>query len=280
MPAKTAKPGFCSLVLVLASAAANAGLPTHSPVPGGVAVIPLPADSAGETVTFNGRRVAVVLNNGKHYAIAGLPLDIQTGPQQLKLGRSASLAFEVKDKRYREQHLTIKEKRYVTPAPEELARYQRERSEMDAARALYSTDLSPQLPLAAPVPGSRSDSFGARRFYNAQPRSPHSGMDLGAAEGAKVLAAASGRVAVTGDYFFNGQTVMLDHGQGLVTLYCHLSRIDVQQGAQIERGERLGLAGSTGRVTGAHLHLSVYLSGVAVDPALLLEPPRNTPEKN
>lgn len=262
-------PAAMLLALPFASRAAP---PVHTPVPGGIAVVPIGEGSRPE-VRIGKRRVAVVRHDAGWVAVAGIPLDAPEGPLTMTVtqdGAARSVSVEVGERAYREQHLTIKEKRYVTPSEDELARYRRERAEMDAARASWRETASLDAFADVPVPGPRSDSFGSRRFYNGQPRSPHSGMDIAAPAGTPIAAPAAGRVVATGAYFFNGNTVMLDHGEGLVTLYCHLERIDVATGDTVAAGEVLGLVGATGRVTGAHLHWSVYLSGVAVDPALML----------
>ncbi|MBL0208822.1 MAG: M23 family metallopeptidase, partial [Propionivibrio sp.] len=110
------------------------------------------------------------------------------------------------------------------------------------------------------------------RFFNGEPRSPHSGLTWQCRAARRIRASAPGRVLAVDDYFFNGETVFVDHGNGLISMYCHLDRIDVEAGDTVGQGQRIGLSGKTGRVSGPHLHWSVILNGAMVDPALFLPP--------
>jgi murein DD-endopeptidase MepM/ murein hydrolase activator NlpD len=184
-------------------------------------------------------------------------------------GRDLKLPIPVGSKRYATQELTVKPGQ-VNLSEANLARYRRESAHLKEIRQTFSTPLVGSLLLMQPCEGTRSSSFGLRRIFNGQSRNPHSGMDLAAPEGTPVVAAASGTVVDRGDYFFSGNMIIVDHGLGLLTLYAHLSAMDVEVGKRVERGEQIGKVGATGRVTGAHLHFGVYLNTVPVDPALFL----------
>ncbi len=169
------------------------------------------------------------------------------------------------------QKLTLP-RNMVELSPEDLERVERENREM---ASLWKREGPPRfsLPFAAPLePLPKGGRFGSRRIINGQPRSPHGGTDYPAPEGAPVFAAGDGTVAMVADQFFGGNAVFVDHGDGLITMYMHLSRVDVREGQPVRRGEPLGVVGSTGRATGPHLHFGVRWRGARVDPALLLEP--------
>jgi murein DD-endopeptidase MepM/ murein hydrolase activator NlpD len=178
--------------------------------------------------------------------------------------------FTVTQKQYRTQHLTIRNQRQVDPLPEDLQRIERERDRSNAALSRFTTETPPNFALIAPVKGPRSDSYGSRRYFNGKPRNPHSGMDIAAPTGTPVHAPAAGEVVEVGDFFFNGNTIFIDHGHGLVTMYCHLDAIHVKPGQRVETGEIIGAVGATGRVTGPHLHWGVSLNRAMVDPSLFL----------
>jgi murein DD-endopeptidase MepM/ murein hydrolase activator NlpD len=256
-----------------ATAVAAPDLPQASAVPGGIVLLPfeVPAEQP-PLVRYQGARTLVLRDGERWLAVVGIPLGTKPGLQRIELQDgpvTRKLEFEVTAKEYAVQKLTVAPSQ-VNLSARDLARVEKERKRIRAALDAYSDRAPATLRLLQPVPGPRSSSYGLRRFFNEEPRSPHTGMDIAAPTGAPVLAAASGVVSDVGDYFFNGNTVIIDHGSGFVTMYCHLSRIDVKQGQGIAAGETIGAVGATGRVTGAHLHFGVTLNGTMVDPALLL----------
>lgn len=266
------------LALAAAVFAAEDVLPHAAPVPGGVAVICVGrAPQPAPRVMFDGQRVLVTRTGDDWRAVVGLPLSLKPGPHAVSVvqdGKGArSIRFEVAAHHYDIQRLTLANQRQVEPEPADLLRINKEQESIVRAFSTFSDGAVSGLGFDLPSTGRFSSGFGLRRFFNNEPRQPHSGLDIAAAEGSPVDAPAAGRVLETGDYFFNGLTVFLDHGQGLVTMYNHLSRIDVAKGERVARGQKIGEVGHTGRVTGAHLHWSVSLNNARVDPGLFLADP-------
>ena len=244
-------------------------------VPGGVARLSL-GPAAVRPVAHAGEVPLLVLGDVIEWtALVGIALAATPGEARISVqqkgGGQRQIAYTVASKRYREQRLTVAP-RTVDLSPGDEARYERERAHQAAVTAAFSEPwpLASQLQMRVPVPGRRSSSFGLRRVFNGQSRNPHSGMDIAAASGTPVAAPLAGRVIDTGDYFFNGNTVWLDHGGGLLSMVCHLSAISVKPGDRLKTGERLGAVGATGRATGPHLHWSVMLNRSMVDPALFV----------
>ncbi|MBK5937332.1 peptidoglycan DD-metalloendopeptidase family protein [Halorhodospira halophila] len=255
--------------LLLASALQAAPLPDW-PVPGGVARVDLETDRRPGEVRYDDEPVMVRSTPEGWQAVVGIGLDADPGTHTLKVDGTPH-TFEVEPIDYEEQHLTIDDEDMVTPPEETLERIWAEQREIRAAFRSREVDTQPRLHLHTPVAEHRvSATFGLQRFLNGQPRNPHNGLDMAAPTGTPIEAAEAGRVVQTGDYYFNGKTVFIDHGAGLVTMYCHLDEMDVEKGQWVERGEAIGTVGETGRVTGPHLHLSVILNGNTVDPNLFL----------
>jgi murein DD-endopeptidase MepM/ murein hydrolase activator NlpD len=278
--AARAWPFVLAVACLGATAAARAAdkvvLPPDTRVPGGIAILDLgPGAESPGAVFFGGYRAPVVRTADGWKAIVGIPLATEPGRHSVKLvtapagDQDHEIGFTVAPREYATQRLTV-EPRKADPLPEDLKRIDAETERTERALATYTEDLSPTWRWAAPVPGERSDSYGKRRVFNGLPRKPHSGMDIAAPTGTPIRVPAAGRVVETGDFFFNGNTVFVDHGQGVLTLYCHLSRIDVKAGELLKEGDVLGLVGATGRVTGAHLHWGVSVNRAMVNPELLL----------
>lgn len=243
----------------------------NKPVPGGVAVIDLGNPAQAPKVRYQGKPVLTVHEDGQRWiAIVGIPLSVKPGTQQVEVAGGQTLSFEVGSKHYAEQRITIKNQQQVTPNAENLKRIERELAEQTRAYQQFSPRQPSNLLFDRPVNGPLSSPFGLRRFFNGEERNPHSGLDFAANRGTPIKAPAAGKVILIGDYFFNGKTVFLDHGQGLISMFCHLSEIDVQLGDEIARGGHVGKVGATGRATGPHLHWNVSLNDARVDPAIFI----------
>ena len=261
-------------LLVLGTAPAAADLPREHAVPGGIAVIPLGASPQRPVARAGETQLLVTGDAQRWVALVGIPLSAKPGAASIVVHRAGqrdeTRRYAIAPFRYAEQRLSVPPAQ-VDLSPSDLARYESERDHLARVAATFSDVVPASLALRAPVGGTRSDSFGKRRVFNGQPRQPHSGMDIAAARGTPVVAPAPGRVIDTGDYFFNGRTVWIDHGAGLLTMVCHLDTVDVKPGDAVRAGDVVGSVGSSGRATGPHLHWSVSLNRAMVDPALFLD---------
>ncbi|OMH33960.1 M23 family metallopeptidase [Motiliproteus sp. MSK22-1] len=269
---------LAALPLLLASFNLTAlELPLNSPVPGGIIHLPLQGKESPKVI-YRKHRVMVVPATATRYAdqadwvaLVGIPLSAKAGTETVNINGN-NLSFKIESKQYKEQRLVIKNKRKVNPTPLDMTRINKEKKEILTALASWSEPKThaPVTTLLKPAQGPHSSPFGLRRFFNDQPRKPHSGLDIAAPKNSPIIAPAPAKVVATGDYFFNGRTVILDHGNGLTSLYCHMNRIDVKLGETLKTGDQLGTIGATGRVTGPHLHWGVSLNNARIDPTLLM----------
>ncbi len=262
--------GLLSLIPALALGYA---LPRDSAVPGGVKVIPL--NIGGNSLPYvdaDGHRALVIRDGEDWVAVVGIPLSAPPAPRKVIVhsgdGRR-EIEFTLNDKHYVTQSLKVAPGQ-VNLSRADLERVKREQQTIDRTLSHWSEEEPETLRFPQPVPGVRSSSFGLRRVFNGESRNPHSGMDIAAPTGTPVRLPIAGTVADTGEYFFTGNTVFVDHGRGLVSMYCHLSAIDVKVGQRIAAGTKIGAVGMTGRATGPQLHWGLSLNHAWVDPELFV----------
>ena len=246
-------------------------------------LVRLTSDKPLDSVSFGwkGKTVKPEIRKWKkrYVALAMFGTDVlfdKTGKDRLVIkyvsdGKNRSLGRTVKvvKKKYKIQRLTLPEK-MVTPPQEVYDKISRDRKEVKAAKAVMSDHRRWFLPFQRPTKGSQSSPYGAQRILNGKHKNPHRGLDFRGSKGTAVKAMADGKVVLVGDHYYAGNCVYLDHGNGVVTMYFHLSRIDVKEGEIVDRGQVIGGIGASGRVTGPHLHMSVSVQGRLVDPAYVL----------
>ncbi len=256
--------------------ASSVELPKRQLTPGGVAIIELANSEATKPeARYNNQRVMVIESLGKWLGVIGIPLTQEPGTNFIKTKPAGTRtwiekSFTIKNKKYTEQRLVIKDQRKVDPNQDDMKIIRQDDSKIARAKSTWSEEvLTTKLDL--PVNGRRSSEFGLKRFYNGKQRKPHSGIDIAAPEGTLVLAPADGVVVEADNFFFSGNCIFIDHGQGLITFYAHMDKMSVKKGTKIKRGQKIGEVGQTGRVTGPHLHWSVGLNQTWVDPDLFLK---------
>ena len=239
---------------------------------GGLAVIRTDAPAANGT--FDGKRLRFFEAAGGSAALIGIDLDQPSGRYPIEVrcrdGMRVRAELEVLDKAFPEERLTVPQG-YVEPDAATLRRIGGEQRLLAALWKESAPDRYWRGEFVPPCEGTAGSPFGLRRFFNGEPRSPHAGIDFRAPQGAPVHASNRGRVMLARDLFFTGNTVVIDHGFGLFTLYVHLSKLAVRRGAMVDKGQQIGQVGMTGRATGPHLHFAARVADARIDPEALLE---------
>ena len=262
------------LFVTAAAYAADMPFPVDESVPGGVAVVPLTVQGKiAPKVELAGHRIMVVTHDGRWYALAGIALDTAPGVLSLDVQdgtTNSQVKFTVAPKEYALQNLTIVNPEMVNPTPAQMKRIEREQAHLDMVVNRWRKTRKPGINFVWPAAGPETSPFGVKRVLNGEAKSPHGGIDIGAPAGTPVRAPADAVVADVGHYYFCGKTLTLDMGQGLFSVYCHLSRIKVNPGQRVKQGQMVGKIGATGRTTGPNLHWTVRLNGAAVDPHVFL----------
>jgi murein DD-endopeptidase MepM/ murein hydrolase activator NlpD len=265
-----------SLLLLLIPTIVLANIPVkNTPIPGGIAVIDFESNHANPKASYNKVPLYVQHIKDQHYQVlVGIPLMEKLGKKTIKVQDFSTrlFDFEVTEQAYTEQHITLKgkKKKYVNPNLMHMDRIKKERPILSSARKVFSDkNLSNGL-FIRPVDGITTSPFGLKRFYNGEARRPHTGLDYAGDIGTPIKAPADGKVILVGEFFFNGNAVFLDHGQGLISVYIHMNNRLVKQSQLVKQGDPIGTIGQTGRTTGPHLHWGVYLNQTVINPNLLL----------
>ena len=262
-----------STTLPTAASAAD-GLPRESRVPGGVALVTVaPANEARPAVTRDGANVWTAKRGASWIAVVGLPLSTLPGEHSVSVSRGGatqSVSFTVQNKRYPVQHVTLKDNAMVEPPPEVVARIETESAHIKTVRSNWRETDATSAAFTLPAVGRLSGRFGGSRVLNGKPRAPHAGLDVAVGTGTPVLSPGDGVVLDVGNYYFCGNTMFIDHGNGLISLFCHLGENVAKVGNNVRKGEVVARSGATGRASGPHLHWSVYLNGVSVEPELFV----------
>lgn len=266
-----------TLVGVLCALEVSAASPGDAAA--GATAVPQVSAAPGTVVRWSGEGTERCAIEGNEWpALEGTcwyPVDLLRAPGPLRIARwrhglRERAVIQVTAYPYEVQEIHIEDESKVHLSAEDLARVRREQARVGR---LWSRRGAARfrLPLAHPLAGAPGGGrFGARRIFNGEPRSPHTGADYAATAGTPVGATAAGRVVLAGDLFFSGNSIFLDHGDGLISMYFHLSEIVVEEGQEVARGQRIGAVGATGRATGPHLHFGVRWRGARIDPAQLL----------
>jgi len=231
-------------------------------------------DGEPRKATFDGRPLQFFAIAGGSAALIGIDLDRRAGSYPIEIesadGTRLKAAVEVEPREFPEERLTVPQT-YVEPDARTLRRIAREQRLL---AGLWTTSPPQRYwsgSFVRPTHGPAGSPFGLRRFFNGEPRSPHAGIDFRAPQGTPVLAANRGRIALAQALFFTGNTVVIDHGCGLFTVYVHLSKMAVRRGVLVEKAQPIGNVGMTGRATGPHLHFAARIGEARIDPAALLD---------
>lgn len=259
-------------------AAINVTIASRAVAPGEVLVLTIrtQADAVAVTVTGFNREFPVFRERaGEWRSLVGLDLDVKPGPHILTIAAGPAPRERINHrilvttKAFATRTLSV-DPAFVEPPPEAVARIQADSARLNRAYGASAKERLWAGVFVRPVTAAANSAFGTRSVFNGQSRNPHSGADFASPAGTPVRAPNAGRVVVAGDLYFTGNTVLIDHGLGLFSLFAHLDSIDVREGDPVVTGQFVGNVGRTGRVTGPHLHWSVRLNDARVDPLSLL----------
>lgn len=241
---------------------------------GGVAVVEVGVFDEQPKVFYKAKEVKVIEKDGVYSAVIGIGLKEKVGKKHIVAvthDKKLDFYFQVKPKSYKKEFIKLKTNKRVTLSKKNLTRFHTEKAKAKKLLGSFNKTLSSDLNFTTPTHGRISSVFGKRRYFNKKPKAPHSGIDIAAKRGTAILAAESGIVAIQEEFFFNGNTIYIDHGEGVITIYCHMSKFESHLGDYVHKGDVIGYVGTTGRSTGPHLHFGVVLNSNAVNPAIFID---------
>jgi len=241
-------------------------------VKGGISIHEISEKQFYRDLSHDGVKLATYNHNNKYYLLYGIPYHSQIGRTSLQIKDDLEyfdIKFDIKKKDFKTQYIQVA-KKYITPDKNDFKRIKKERLKKLKAKSFwYENNID--LNFVLPVKGVLTGEFGTRRFYNNKEGRFHNGIDIAAKKGTLISAPSAGKVILTGDYYYNGKFVYLDHGKGLKSIFIHLDKILVKHGQLIKKGDFIGKVGSTGVSTGPHLHWSVTLNNAYINPLILTD---------
>lgn len=247
---------------------------SNHPYQGGVALIELKGFIQKPKLFYKAKEAKVIKQNNKYFAAIGIGLDEKVGKKHIVAvtpDKKEDFYFDIEKKAYKKEYIKLKTNKHVNLSKENLKRYYKDRDLSKKVLSSFNKNISCNLNFIAPLQGRLTSEFGKKRYFNGKPKSPHKGVDIAAKKGTPIAAAEDGIVVIRDNFFFNGNTIYLDHGEGVVSIYCHMSKFAVKKGDFVYKGETIGYVGSTGRVTGSHLHFGIVLNKESVDPAIFIK---------
>ena len=260
--------------LPLIEKASYCSFPAHKPYPGGMVNYRFMDSDIDleKKLIAEGLKYEVCRDNSSSINLL-IPIPLSFDKEQLKISLSDELisSIDIENRFYRESRITIKNQDLVKPPDSMQKRIKEEYIKGIALKNIFTDQNLKGREMVIPVTGIKSSEFGVRRYINGQPRNRHTGLDIAADEGVSVIAPLSGIVILADNFFYKGNVIYIDHGNGLITSYSHLSKKIVTLGQSVSKGQKLGFVGSTGRVTGPHLHWEVFFLGIPVNPEIFVK---------
>ena len=240
---------------------------------GGIVFSQITKNDYDNDLYINNEKIIKWSDSNKYYLVYGIPYTTNYGYKELVVKNQSNniiknIHLDIVDKKYDIQRINVN-KKFIEPDMATIEKIKKDSKELNKARSIW-IDNNPDLFFISPVEGTVTGRFGTRRYYNGKEGKYHNGYDIAAPIGTTIVSPSSGKVILIGDFFYNGKTIIIDHGRGLKSLMIHLDDILVKNDQRIKKGQIIGKVGSTGKSTGPHLHWSVLMNNAYIDPELLL----------